>query len=110
MKVFGNMIECGHCGLKGDRTQMRFCEKVPVFAAVPSDKLYDVKGQAYEDTNGQSWILPGYVPGCGRVMTGDYCNSCRSFIPYPVDKPRRNGKRSAREVDDGQRAASGDRI
>jgi hypothetical protein len=108
LKEFGNMIECGHCGLKGDRSKMRFCEKVPMFSPVKKENVFDVSGQVYEDEWGNSWVLEGYSKGCGRPVVGEYCTSCRIFLPHPVDKPKRRGKRSAREVMDGKMSSTGD--
>lgn len=98
--VANNVIDCGLCGLRGDLNQMRFCEKVPHFSPVKKEDVYSVKKQLYADKFDTAWVLEGYATGCGRVVTGDYCTSCRSFMPMPVDKPRRRGKQSAREDDD----------
>jgi transcription elongation factor Elf1 len=101
--VKDNFIDCGQCGLKGDLGMMRFCEKVPVFDVVKKEDVYAVKAQTYVDKYGETWTLEGYAPGCGRPVVGDFCTSCRGSLPLPSEKPKRKGKRSARE-DDGVEA------
>jgi hypothetical protein len=99
--VNGNVIDCGLCELKGDLSSMRFCAKVPMFNPVKKEDVYALKVQAYVDKFDMTWRLEGYTSGCGRLVTGDFCTSCRSFLPIPSEKPQRRGKRSAREDDSG---------
>lgn len=99
--VRDNIIDCG-CGVKGDLGAMRFCNKVPVFSPVKKEDVYAVKAQVYADKFDGAWVLEGYAPGCGRPVSGDYCISCRGFLPIPSEKPKRKGKRSAREEDGGE--------
>ena len=105
--IVNHTITCGHCGLVCDVTKARFCDRVPVFETVKKEEAYSVHGQLYEDGRGDFWKIAGYAQGCGRPVTGDYCTSCRGFFPKAVEQPRRRGKKSVREVEDGRMAAAG---
>lgn len=94
-QVMGDYINCG-CGLVGDMTKMKFCERVPVFSPVKPENSTLAKGQLYEDDSGNIWMYEGNVQGCGRLVNGTFCSVCRSFLPKKVDRPSYSGKPSTR--------------
>ena len=97
--VKDNFIECG-CGMRGDLSLVKFCERVPCFSFVKPENVFGAKGQLYSDKLGGVWILEGYASGCGRVVRGDFCSVCRHFMPTPADRPQRRGKVSARATEE----------
>jgi hypothetical protein len=106
-KVKRDLIDCKICGTYGIPSQMKWCLKVPVFNPVPDVTMYS--GQLFKDINDLHWKMMGYAPGCGREVKGNYCTSCRAFLPLPVDHPaRRSRAKSARAETRGKDAASGD--
>lgn len=81
-------ISCKACGLHGNPTVMKWCLKVPMFNPVDPSM---VKGDLYK--NGDVyWQMMGYAPGCGREVKGDFCTSCRSFLPQRVDHVDRKSR------------------
>jgi hypothetical protein len=98
VSMTGDVLYCRTCNLTVDMKTSKFCERVPVFNPVPETLLHTV-GQLYKDGFGHHWQLMGTAPGCGRVVLGDYCTSCRPFLPEVTDRPTRKGKAVARVSD-----------
>jgi hypothetical protein len=44
--VKDNFIECG-CGMRGDLSLIKFCERVPCFSPVKPENLYEIKIVVY---------------------------------------------------------------
>lgn len=94
-------ISCRTCGLHGDPVTMWWCETVPVFRIVAKEDVWQVSGQLYKYREALFGLV-GYSPGCGRAVASKFCDSCRSFLPEPIERPQR-GKNK-----DGKAAAAGE--
>lgn len=103
MEMRDDYIHCMVCGTKGNPKLMKWCLKVPVFNPVDtSDSSFS--GQLYQDSRGGYWQFMGDIPGCGREMTGSFCNSCRGFLPHAVDHAvRKSRARPARASENGEK-------
>lgn len=82
LKVEGDYIKCAVCGIHGNPTMMKFCEHVPCFTTTDGQ---NTGGKQLYQAGNTLFLLAGTVEGCGRVVTGEFCESCRSFLPHEVD-------------------------
>lgn len=97
IEVQPDYISCKSCGLHGNPKEMRFCERVPVLVPVngrADGKLYEHGGVVYR--------IVGYAPGCGRPLSGEWCDSCRKFIPRPYEKTARRAEKSGKDAAAGE--------
>jgi hypothetical protein len=102
IRVQPGHISCATCGINGDPGKIRWCEKVPLFRSVAKEDIWLTSGQLYKHED-RLFTLVGYMPGCGRVFEGEWCVSCRPFLPTPVERPSRKAKRKS-----GKDAATGE--
>ena len=100
-----DFISCRCCGIHGDPNSLVWCEKVPIYRMVKREDLWIEKGQLYK-YHERWFVLAGWAPGCGRLMEGDRCRSCRDFYPEPTERPK--GKKKV--VKDGKAAAAGEEV
>jgi hypothetical protein len=101
-----DFISCRTCGVRGNPHELNWCERVPIFRRVAREDLWIEKGQLYK-YHERWFVLEGYAEGCGRVIApGDFCHSCRWFMPEISERPQRKKKKAV----DGKAAAAGDEV
>ena len=101
-----DFIRCRVCGIHGDPKALNWCNAVPIFRTVLKENLWLTEGQLYKK-NEQLFVLAGYFPGCHRVISGAFCDSCRSFIPTATDRPEAKRKKRAEKL--GKDLAAGEK-
>lgn len=88
LSVESDYISCRVCDMHGNPEAMRWCIRVPMF--MPADPTV-YHGQLYEHHD-EYWRLAGYAPGCWREVKGEYCVSCRGFLPFMVNHAERKSR------------------
>ena len=105
IEIQSDYISCRTCGIHGNPKEMTWCDTVPIFREVHKDEAWRENGQLYEYKN-RLFVLTGHSMGCGRVVSGIYCDSCRSFMPEKtssLEKPRKRHYQDAKSLATGER-------
>jgi hypothetical protein len=91
LETSGEQVHCRVCGMRGNPKLMKWCLTVPVFEPVDTSSS-SFSGQLYQDSKGGYWKMAGQASGCGREVTGMFCDSCRYFLPHAVDHAVRKSR------------------
>ncbi len=84
------------CSLHGNPAFMKWCEKVPVYDVLTKDgpaTIKSLEGTQIYEYHGTHYLLAGYVEGCGRYVSGDYCTHCQGIFPKIFTQLPTAGKR-----------------